>query len=177
MANKRPETMYPYINEEQKKVYRTLHTGKPTLGPGPYWSGSTSIKPPYPDNIHYLLPNGKWGPEPLPAVQTSASGSKVYKRLSGEGLASETKLTAQWSVANTGDMRGDAYLRLRRGAGGVIATSSTVALRPGSGQKTVSIEWSIPNNLGDGSRVLHLDIMQGNTVIATHPLDLMVVKT
>ena len=52
--NKRPEEMTPGITEDEKKVYRTLHTGNPVET----WT------PPYPDAPHVQLPSGEWGPAP-----------------------------------------------------------------------------------------------------------------
>jgi hypothetical protein len=62
MANKRPEDMYRYVTEEEKRVYWMLYYNKTGPGPEPYWSGSVSVEPPYPDSPHVLGPNGKWGP-------------------------------------------------------------------------------------------------------------------
>ena len=64
-ANKRAEAMYPGLTEDEKKVYRTLHTGNPVET----WT------PPYPDAPHVQLPSGEWGPAPkaaqAPAAQTA----------------------------------------------------------------------------------------------------------
>ena len=64
-ANKRAEDMYPGLTEDEKKVYRTLHTGNPVET----WT------PPYPDAPHVQLPSGEWGPAPkaaqAPAAQTA----------------------------------------------------------------------------------------------------------
>ena len=58
--NKRPEEMTPGITEDEKKVYRTLHTGNPVET----WT------PPYPDAPHVQLPSGEWGPAPKTGGRT-----------------------------------------------------------------------------------------------------------
>ena len=119
--NKRPEDMYRGITEDEKKVYRTLHTGSPEQT-GPYWTGSESVEPPYPDSPHVELPSGKWGtaPEAPPAEQIGDRsrsrgvidflynmglfGQEEYSRLTGE-LGPDVRQVSNISDPNR--LRGD----------------------------------------------------------------------
>ena len=119
--NKRPEDMYRGITEDEKKVYRTLHTGSPEQT-GPYWTGSESVEPPYPYSPLVELPSGKWGtaPEAPPAEQIGDRsrsrgvidflynmglfGQEEYSRLTGE-LGPDVRQVSNISDPNR--LRGD----------------------------------------------------------------------